>query len=142
MNFTTDSSNTPPVEKPLHAQTEASAPSKLLLKAATVADALDIGRTLLRELHTQGHRNYDPDFPTPITLTPGGHAYFVGDELRAWVLQRAKAFRTQEPQKGDVGGKRIQGKSDAHSGELTHLHPQAASNDSTFAASSQVAADQ
>lgn len=97
---------------PLGATTPEFIPAQLLLKATTVANALDIGRTLLRELHTPSHQNFDPTFPQPITITKGGPDFFLADELFAWVIQRAQTYRAAllnaEPRRGARSKKCVQ----------------------------------
>ncbi|WP_343735080.1 hypothetical protein [Acidovorax sp.] len=80
----------PPVDlvAPLFSPTEpdaAHAAMPLLLKRVQLQHLLSIGRTLSIELHTPGHRNFDPVFPKPVHFTEKGPAFFVADEVLAWV---------------------------------------------------------
>lgn len=64
--------------------------NRLLAKRSSLAQMLDIGATLLRELHTPGHANWDPLFPQPIRLTANGSAYYLLSEVYAWLAARAR----------------------------------------------------
>lgn len=72
-------------------------PHPLLIKRSRLAELLDMGCTLLRELHTPGHSNWDPLFPKPIKLTSNGSAYYLMSEVLAWVASRAHE-RDSSPQ--------------------------------------------
>jgi len=55
---------------------------------------LDVGRTLLSELGTEGHPNFDPEFPKPVFLTANGPAFFDFAELTAWIEYRKRISRS------------------------------------------------
>lgn len=59
----------------------------LLVKRSGAAKLLGFGRTLLIELSTPEHANFDPTFPPARRITRKGPAFFVVAELHAWVAQ-------------------------------------------------------
>lgn len=65
----------------------------MLVKASHVCRKLSIGRTLLRELHTTGCKNFDRKFPQPFRLTKRGALYFDFSAIEVWV----KAQMTSPP---------------------------------------------
>ena len=64
--------------------------SQLLIKRSRLAQMLGMGCTMLRELHTQGHPNCDPDFPKPIRVTSNGSAFYLMSEVHAWIDSRTR----------------------------------------------------
>ena len=62
-----------------------------IIKRARFSQEWGIGLTLLRELHTPGSANFDPDFPRAFTLTKNGPLYFSVDAIERWVALRQLA---------------------------------------------------
>ncbi|MBB6558887.1 putative DNA-binding transcriptional regulator AlpA [Acidovorax soli] len=74
------------------------AEAPMLVKASLVCRKLSIGRTLLRELHTNGCKNFDRKFPQPFRLTKRGALYFDFSAIELWV--RAQMTNPPDSQSG------------------------------------------
>lgn len=74
----------------VHGTPAETATDLILIKRSRLAKMLDMGCTLLRELHTPGHLNWDPLFPKPIRLTTNGSAHYLMSEVHAWIQSRVR----------------------------------------------------
>lgn len=78
------------------AKAHAAGRNQLLVKRSGAAKLLGIGRTLLIELSTPGHTNFDESFPVPVRITKKGPAFFVVAELHAWAARLKRINNPEE----------------------------------------------